>query len=163
MKKHIEFKGKVVSGWRKHSELVIPGKAKLPNAPSDWPETLCPGSLNIEISSEELPKELDVLGQGILIRKLDNGILRPIFVIEQKAIRNNTIGPNSSVKGRGDAQVWRAFIKVEKSQEIYDCWVLRRLDSGMTRQIELVSDVNLRRTLNLVDGEYVLVSLEGDI
>lgn len=157
----IGFKGKIVSGSGKHAELGIPGKEKLSNAPADWPKTLCPGSLNVEISSKELPKELDKLGQGILIRRLDNGILKPTFVIEQKAICNNTIGPNGPVKGRGDAQVWRAKIIVEKTKEIFNCWVLRRLDSGMTRHIEMVSGVNLRSALNLVDGDYVLVSLEG--
>jgi len=31
----IEFKGKFVSGWGKHCELIIPGKDKLSNAPDD--------------------------------------------------------------------------------------------------------------------------------
>lgn len=163
MKIQIEFKGKIVSGCGKHSDLGIPGRGKLPNSPIDWPETLYPGSLNIEISVEELPKELGNLGPGTLIKKLDNGILKPAFVIEQKAILNNTIGSNGPVKGRGDAQVWRAKIKVEKSKEIYDCWVLRRLDSGMTKHIELVSDKHLREFLKLLDRDKVIVSLEGDI
>ena len=159
----IEFKGKIVSGQGDHSDLGIPGKDKLSHAPEDWPKFLCPGSLNVEISADELPKELDILGEGILIKKLDNGALKSAFVIEQKAIINNTIGPNCQVKGRGDAQVWRAKILVEKSKETYNCWVLRRLDSGMTRHIELISDKHLRKALNLLDGDKVLVSLEGDI
>lgn len=158
----IEFKGKIISGQGDHYDLGIPGKNELSHAPEDWPKTLCPGSLNVEISIEDLPKELDNLGQGTLIKKLDNGILKPTFVIEQKAILNNTIGPKGPVKGRGDAQVWRAKIIVEKSKEIYDCWVLRRLDSEMTKHIELVSDKYLRETLKLSDGDRVLVSLEGD-
>ncbi len=161
MKMQIEFKGKIVSGQGNHADLGIPGKNKLSHAPEDWPVTLCPGSLNVEILIDELPKELDALGQGTLIKKLDNGILKPSFVIEQKAILNNTIGPNGLVKGRGDAQVWRAKIIIEKSKETYNCWVLRRLDSGMTKHVELVSDVNLRKVLNLVNGDQVFVSLEG--
>lgn len=157
----IKFKGKVVSGCGKHCELIIPGKAKLPDAPSDWPEVLCPGSLNIEISIEELPKELDDLGPGAFIKKLDNDILKPAFIIQQSAILNNTIGPQGPVKGRGDARVWRAKISVLKTHQDFPCWVLRRLDSGMTRHIELVSDANLRRTLNLCDGDSVCVHLEG--
>jgi len=160
-KMQMDFKGKIVSGQGDHSKLVIPGKDKLFNAPDDWPKSLCPGSLNVEISIEELPRELNSLGPGTLIKKLDNGILKPIFIIEQKAILNNTIGPNGPVKGRGDAQVWRAKIKVEKSKEICNCWVFRRLDSAMTGHIELVSDVNMRKTLNLCDGDSVIVYLEG--
>jgi hypothetical protein len=163
MKKHIEFKGKVVSGWIKHSELAIPGKSKLPSAPSDWPETLCPGSLNIEISVNDLPKELDNLGPGMLIKKLDNGILKPVLIIKQEDIINNTIGPNGPVKGRGDAQVWRAKLLVEKSKNMHDCWVLRRLDSGMTKHLELASTEHLRQALNLLDGDKVSVLLEGGI
>lgn len=159
----IEFKGKIVSGQGDHSDLGIPGKDKLSHSPEDWPKNLCRGSLNVEISSGVLPKELNNLGEGTLIRKLDNGILKPAFVIEQKAILNNTIGPNGPVRGRGDAQVWRAKILVEKSKETYDCWVLRRLDSGMTRHIELVSDKHLRTILNLQDDDKVLVSIEGEM
>lgn len=163
MKKHIEFKGKIVSGQGNHSDLGIPGKNKLPHAPEDWPQILCSGSLNVEISAEDLPKELESLGDGVLIKKLDNGVLKPAFVIEQKAILNNTIGPNCRVEGIGDAQVWRAKLLVEKSKKTYDCWVLRRLDSGMTRHLELVSDKHLRKTLNLLDGDMISVLLEGAI
>jgi len=157
----IEFKGKVVSGCGKHSDLIIPGKMKLPNAPSDWPDVLCPGSLNVEIFIAELPKGLDDLGPGVLVKKLDNGILKPAFVIQQSAIINNTIGPLGPVIGRGDALLWRAKINVLKTAQDFSCWVLRRLDSGMTRHIELVSSVNLRRTLNLCDGNSVCIYLEG--
>ena len=156
----IEFKGKIVSGCGKHSYLVIPGKGQLLIAPDDWPTFLFPGSLNVEISREELPKDLEKLGPGSFIKKLDNGILKPTFVIEQKAILNNTIGPNGPVKGRGDAQVWRAKIKVVKTMEIYDCWVLRRLDSAMTIHLELVSDKNLRNILKLNNADEVFVSIE---
>lgn len=159
----ITFKGKIVSGQGDHSKFGIPGKKNVSDAPVDWPENLCPGSLNIEISANEIPKELDNLGPGILIKKLDNGILKPAFVIKQNAILNNTIGPDKPPprNGRGDAQVWRAKINVLKTNQNFACWVLRRLDSGMTKHIELVSSVNLRKILNLVDGDDVLVSLEG--
>lgn len=163
MKIQIELKGKIVSGQGDHSDLGIPGKDRLFYAPSDWPKTLHPGSLNVEISVNDLLKKLDILGQGTLIKKLDNGLLKPAFVIEQQAILNNTIGPNCHVKGRGHAQVWRARIKVVESGEICDCWVLRRLDSGMTKHIELVSDKYLRETLKLCDGDQVIISLQGDI
>ena len=159
----IEFKGKVVSGCGKHSELIIPGKKVLPFAPDDWPHALCPGSLNIEISTMEIPSELERLGPGIMMKKLDNGFLKPALVIEQKAIKNNTIGPNCRVKGRGDAQVWRAKISVEKSKEECSCWVLRRLDSAMTAHIELVSDRKLRESLNLCDEDRVIVALQGEV
>lgn len=159
--KNIEFKGKVVSGQGNHSDLGIPGKNKLPYAPDDWPDILYPGSLNVEILTNELPKDLDTLGPGNLIKKLDNSILKPAFVIKQNAIINNTIGPNGTVKGRGDAQVWRAKITILKIKQNFQCWVLRRLDSGMTRHIEIVSNVGLRQTLNLHDGDDVCVCLQG--
>jgi len=157
----IEFKGKVVSGQGDHSNLGIPGKVNLQHTPEDWHQILYPGSLNVEISTDDLPRELNSLGQGALIKKLDNGILKPAFLIEQKAIVNNTIGPYGPVKGRGDAQVWRAKISVLKTKRTFSCWVLRRLDSGMTRHIELVSDLNLRKALNLCDGDSVSIYLEG--
>lgn len=159
----IKFVGIIVSGQSSHKNLGIPGKHSLPNAPSDWPKILCPGSLNVKVKTDQLPVELDKLGEGRCIKKFDNGILKPLFVIPQSDITNNTIGPNCRIKGRGDAQVWRAKINVVKSGEVYDCWVLRRLDSGMSIHIELVSDKKLREILNLNDGDDVIVSIEGGI
>lgn len=59
MKMLIEFKGKIVSGQGDHSDFGIPGKDNLINASDDWPKTLYPGSLNIEISSEDLQRNLN--------------------------------------------------------------------------------------------------------
>lgn len=159
---NIEFKGKIVSGQGNHSNLVIPGKNKLSYAPEDWPDILYSGSLNVEVFINELPKDFDSLGPGNLIKKLDNGILKPAFVIKQNEIINNTIGPGGPVRGRGDAQVWRAEIIIFKTKQKFKCWVLRRLDSGMTRHLEIVSDVSLRHTLSLQDGDDVCVYLQGD-
>lgn len=159
----IAFNGKIVLGQRGHSKLGIPGKESLVDSLSDWPTALYPGSLNVEVSMDDLPSELDMLGQGKVIKKLDNGILKPAFVIDQKDIKNNTIGPGCKVEGKGHGQVWRAKLKLEKNEEIYDCWVFRRLDSAMWRHIELVSDKNLRESLDLNDGDHVIVSIEGDM
>ncbi|MDP2643567.1 MAG: hypothetical protein Q8P24_01365 [Desulfobacterales bacterium] len=158
----MEFRGKIVRGQGDHAKLGIPGKGMLAHAPADWPDILYPGSLNVLISIDNLPKELQKLGDGTHIQKLDNGMLKPAFVIEQRMILNNTIGPNERVKGRGDAQVWRVKLTVEKSKECLNCWVLRRLDSAMTRHIEIVAEKYLRGILKLNDGDDVIVSFDGE-
>jgi hypothetical protein len=47
----LEFEGTVINGLGTHSELLVPGRALLPQAPTDWPETVHPGSLNLRVAS----------------------------------------------------------------------------------------------------------------
>lgn len=49
----LAFEGSVSGGAGKHSEMLIPGRGALPGAPDDWPETLCPGSLNVVFHTPE--------------------------------------------------------------------------------------------------------------
>ena len=159
----IVFLGQIVAGCGQHKELGLPGLSELDNAPDDWPESLHPGSLNILISLSNVPEILNSLGSGRYIQKLDNGFLKPEFVIEQHLIKNNTIGPNEKDKKRGHAQVWRAIIEAIKTSQKHACWVLRILDSGMWQHIEIVSEKYLRKQLGLADGDFVNVSLYGEL
>ena len=75
------------------------------------------------------------------------------------AIQNNKLRPKQDNPHRGDAQVWRTALIAEHLQEPYDCWVLRRIGSGIKRQLEIVSDRMLRRELGLIDKMNVIVHL----
>lgn len=149
----LEFNCVVRTGQGKHAHMVIPGRSDLPDAPKDWPETLCPGSLNAGVSS--FPPEFDALGVGEGLKKLDEGKFRPEFVIPKAKIKNNS---------RGDGQVWRARLRVSNSGAEVECWVFRRIGSTIKRQIELVAADHLRQKLNVNDGTEIVVTIfEGTV
>lgn len=157
----LTFTGCIVSGKGRHSEMIIPGRPALSSAPDDWPEILYPGSLNVRIDDRfGLPKTLAKCA-GEFIQKLDAGMFRPAFEIRFDAIRNNGLKPTPNQPRRGDAQVWRASLYLPPRQLRIDCWVLRRFWSDIKKQLEIVSDKNLRTDFRLADGTYVLVDLYG--
>ena len=49
----LRFKGTVISGIGKYSELVFPDRDEFRGAPEDWPEGLQEGSLNVRITDDE--------------------------------------------------------------------------------------------------------------
>ena len=139
------FEGLIVNGIGKHSELTVPGNSALSDAPSDWPERLCPGSLNLHVL--EYPSAFAERGLSPSTKSLDMANFEPAFVIVRDAMRNNLLRERDGMPNRGDAQVWRASLSAE-GRDI-DCWVLRRFGSGLTSQIELVAGVGLRGELGL--------------
>ncbi|MEX1098581.1 MAG: hypothetical protein WED34_21220 [Planctomycetales bacterium] len=150
MPRTLTFCCSVKKGIGKHSDLRIPGTNELPDAPSDWPTTLQPGSLNALIDDNGYPDGFESLGSGPGMKKLDDGCFEPEFVIPKDKIKNNS---------KGDAQVWRACIVVNATGEEIACWALRRIGSGIKKQIELVSAVHLRNTFRLGEDAKVTVRL----
>jgi len=108
------------------------------------------------------PSNLDALGGGDRIKKLDNGEFKPLLVIPRKKITNNSLRPTPQCPQRGDAQAWQANLTVLRTGLSEKCWVLRRIGSGIARRLELISENHLRTSLELKDGDEVTVTmLEG--
>lgn len=139
------FVGKVVNGIGKHSELVVPGKHSLPNAPGDWPEKLFAGSLNVRVIV--FPEIFAQRGLANSAKSLDVAGFEPEFIIPNEAMINNRLTPLPRQPLRGTAQVWRATL--HSADHTASCWILRRIDSSLQNQIEVVSGVGLRKELGL--------------
>lgn len=150
MRRSITFRCSIKKGIGKHSDLKIPGRLECAAAPSDWPIHLEPGSLNALIRADGYPDSFDSFGSAPGMKRLDEGLFVPEFVIPKTEIKNNT---------KGDAQVWRARISVPGTGDDVDCWALRRIGSGIARQVELVSEVHMRTEFHLEDGSEVVVTL----
>ena len=160
--RELVFTGDVRSNMGKFSNMRIPGRKELPQAPENWPLTLCPGSMNIGLSDDGFPAKFQALGEKEGVKKLDEGNFVPEFIIPYNDIANNSLAPKAGSPLRGYAQVWRAIITVPVSGRSAECWLLRRIDSGIKRQIELVSEKRLKTELGVDDGAAVVVKvLEG--
>ena len=161
----LEFKGQITTGVGRYSNMVIPGREKLSEAPADWPTKLCPGSLNVVI--DEYPEGFTPpAGRSGGVYRLDDGSYAPEFVIPGQLIVNNGLKYNGEP---ASAQVWRARLHVVSRSEEIDCWVLRRFGSNVGKDragdvLEIVSKDHLRSLHDLhEDGKSVIVVLiEGD-
>jgi hypothetical protein len=154
----LRFEGFVTAGIGRHSELGIPGRADVATAPTDWPERLFPGSLNVRITA--YPKAFAQHRLPETIRSLDSGLFVPTFEVRRDEIRNNRLSPTDAVPRRGDAQVWRATIETTDAMICASCWALRRFGSQVGEQLELVADIRLR-DLGLDDERRVVVAVFG--
>jgi hypothetical protein len=141
----LQFGGSVINGQGDHSKLFVPGRLVLPNAPEDWPATLQPGSLNVLIAA--YPPEWHQRRLTANVRVLDDGWFSPQFTIPHNQFRNNQLVPLPSKPRRGIGQVWRASLIANDNQ--LDCWVLRRIDSGLRDVLELVAGCAVRPRLGL--------------
>jgi hypothetical protein len=141
----LAFEGSVVNGQGDHSKLVVPGRSLLSDAPEDWPETLRPGSLNVRISV--YPPAWHERGLSASVKVLDTGVFPPEFLIPQGRMHNNRLTPTPSKPRRGIGQVWRATLNANGG--CLDCWVLRRIDSGLRDVLELVAGCAIRPALGL--------------
>lgn len=139
------FSGLIVNGIGGHSELIIPGRNDLEDAPAEWPERLFPGSLNVRVIC--YPPEFASRGLRSSTKVLDTAGFEPELVIPQAKMINNKLTPTVAFPTRGTAQVWRASIITEG--RMIECWVLRRIGSGLADQIELVSEIKLRARLGV--------------
>jgi len=158
---NLYFMGKVISGCRKYSELEFPDKTKIEGASEDWPNGLFKGSLNVRINEDGYPKEFSQLGYQNNIKILDKIGFQPEFIIPGNLIKNNELLPTTEYINRGNAQVWKALLTNKHSKEYICCWVVRRFGSGLCRDIELVSDICLRKKLKLENGDNVEVCVSG--
>ena len=141
----LEFEGTVINGLGKHRELLVPGRSFLPQAPPDWPETFQPGSLNLKVTS--YPPVWRRRGLGNSVKELDSGIFLPQFVISQNQLGNNLLSPTPAKPKRGIGQIWRASLAANGGE--LDCWILRRIESGLRDVLELVSGYPIRSRMGL--------------
>ena len=150
----LKFEGRIVSGVKLHSMMVMPGRNDLLSAPADWPDRIQPGSLNVLI--EKYPDGFvppRARAEGVY--RLDNQIFRCAFFIPGDCISNNEL------MYRGEpspAQVWKAKLNVPDKKLSIDCWVLRRLGSNVGSEIagdvlEVVSDKHLRSEFDLYEDD----------
>lgn len=143
--KSLVFDGVVINGRGGHAELGVPGRHELPSAPHDWPEQLFPGSLNLRVL--QYPSEFRGRGLPESVKVLDAIPFGPEFTIPHGAMRNNKLTPTPAMPRRGTAQVWRTQLTANGHTVM--CWVLRRIGSGLGRELELVSAEGLRAKLGL--------------
>lgn len=156
----LTFQGTVTGGAGKHSEMLIPGREALPDAPDDWPECLCPGSLNVVIAA--YPEGFsEPVGRTCGVYRLDDGAFRPAFVIPGDRITENKLVHNG---GPASAQVWRARLQAAGRPGVISCWVLRRFGSNVGKGrsgnvLEIVSADRLREAHDLRDDQTVRLEL----
>ena len=157
----IRYKGTIINGCGKHSELGVPGRTTLREAPDDWPDVLAPGSLNVLVASSGYPYIYRQLDIPTLVSILDNGFFKPVFTIEHAKFVNNQIIPTAQNPQNGMGQVWRTTLLAESND--IECWMLRRIGSGLKNQIELVSHEDIRATYGLDKNRRwpVTVIVEG--
>jgi len=155
----LSFKGRITDGIGRHSELYVPGRDEIRQAPEDWPVNLQKGSLNVRIFPDGYPPQFAERGLPNSTQTLDQQLIEPAFEIAQAEFGNNQLRQHPGMPHRGSAQVWRAVLTVNGQQ--HRCWVLRRYGSGLRDQLELVSDVHMRSAFGLMNGVAVEVVL-GD-
>ena len=83
----------------------MPGRALLRLSPGDWPEALCPGSLNVQI--DRYPKAFEDRGLKNRIAELDRSLFKPEFEIPRNLLGNNQLGPRTGSARRRRASVAR--------------------------------------------------------
>ena len=162
----LSFEGQIAGGLGEHAEMHFPGREELLEAPDDWPASLYPGSLNVVVFEEGYPAGFvapEMGGNGV--RELDGGEFAPAFVIPGGLIGGNKLLTPTDPR-RGSAQVWRATVRVARDAQAYDCWVVRRIGSGVGKGLagnvlEMMSDKRLRTELGVgdPDGERVSVTI----
>jgi hypothetical protein len=156
----LEFIGTVRAGSGRFAEdMIIPGHDDLFLAPLDWPTQLAPGTLNIMVNDDGFPEGFIEIGSGDGLKKFEEGKFRPTLLISPWKIAGNTLKHDSDNPTRGMAQLWRAELQVIATGQVTTCWMLRRLGSDITSEIELVSEEHLRSRLNVHDGMSVKVTV----
>jgi hypothetical protein len=103
---------------------------------------------------------LKVFGQPD-VRFLDSRRFSPEAELKWTEIGGNTLPPQPGHPDRGNAQVWRATLRNLTAGGECLCWVLRRIGSGLSVDLELVAGEKLRDRLALSDGSPVEINLEG--
>ena len=141
------FVGEIIKGRSGHATLWVPGRNDLETAPSDWPERLYAGSLNVLIPPTGYPQQMQARGIPLTVKSLDVAGCKPEFTIPQHLMRHNMLTATDAMPHRGTAQVWRAILFADG--HTIACWVLRRLGSGLEHELELVSGEGIRCSYEL--------------
>lgn len=139
------FFGVICDGLSQFSTLGIPGRGGLNHAPSDWPDQLYPGSLNVRLRAGGYPVVFRKRGLASSVESLDSGLFQPSFEIPRDQLENNFLFPLPGVPRRGDAQVWRVALHRDADPcAAVVCWLFRRFGSNVGEQLELVSGERLK-------------------
>lgn len=157
--KSIELEAVISGGMGMYSELTFPKKDALPDLPGQWAQAMCPGSLNTVIT--RYPDNMDDLGEGYGVQKLDGKKLEAAAIVPHDMIENNALKPTTYSPERGDAQIWPCEVTVESTSKTFNAWAVRRIGSAYSDVIELMSPDKLRDKHNLSDGTKVKVKILG--
>lgn len=155
----LTFHGVVTDGiGRFGNDMIVPGVSSISSPIRDWPDVLHPGTFNVLVRA--LPPEyLERIGPNVAA--LDHRKFLPEAELGWAEIERNTLTPTRARPDRGNAQIWRATIKVEQTGRHAQCWVLRRIGSGYRDKFECVAAVRLRDELAVVSGDRVRLEMEG--
>lgn len=173
---HLQFRAVVQNGEGAFNKMRFPGRTEMLESPlcldgaenfkpsKDWPEDLCPGSMNCRII--EFPKNFaEVVGEGDRIAALDTTqTFIPEFCIPKDAIENNRVGhfPNPDRPRMGIAQAWKCVVTNERTGEKFDAWHVRRVDGTYPPFhgiIELMSDKRMRDVYGLENGTEIAIDM----
>lgn len=165
MTETLDFKGRITTNSRQYYKLSFPGPNEIRGIPDNWPgRDLHPGSLNVTVDDDGFPTNWDEFGALPRVKRLDSKLFLPEFVIPGPTIENNDRTPETTgIVDGGDAQVWRAKLRVDETGNEIDCWLVRRIGSGVARYLEIVSEFYLRDKMELVDGTKVTVIVAGTL
>lgn len=160
------FEARITDGMGMYSELKFPTRSELFNnqataAQVEWLDSIQPGSLNITVDRDGYPAQIEDLGKGYNVQKLDNGLFPPELVIAQSKIGNNSIRPYAGAPERGAAQVWPCTVEKLDTHETFNAFAVRRIGSAYSDVIELMADRKLRDAHGLKTGTPVRLTLHS--
>lgn len=158
----LRFTGRVRDGAGLYKELELPGQSDLPIDIRDWPETVCPGSLNVQIERDGYPTRFVEEFPDRRVSNLDSRRFEPEAELDFDVIPNNSLTPTEQLPDRGRPQVWRAKLTKISTGESEQRWVLRRRHSRMREDtFECVAGVRLRDALSVETGDQVELVIAG--
>ena len=158
----LRFTGVVRRGIGKFSvELTLPRRDEISMPIRDWPEAPQPGSLNVRIREDGFPDGFLKAFGAADVRKLDSRRFVPEAELKWSEIGGNTLPPLPTRPDRGNAQVWRAILRNLETGDERQCWVLRRIGSALSKDLEIVAAERLRDSLQLADGTVVEIEMDG--
>lgn len=139
---HLRFRASVQDGEGAFGKIRFPGRTEMLESPlctdgaenfrpsADWPEELCPGSMNCRVI--QFPENFsEIVGKGDRIAALDHTHkFKPEFCIPKDAIENNRVGrfPHPDIPRMGIAQAWKCVVTNENTGEQFGAWHVRRVD-----------------------------------
>jgi len=153
----IAFECVVADGIGMYRDLGFPSREDCAALPKDWPDAMYRGSLNAHITA--YPANLDLLGKGAGIQRLDNRIFAPSGIVPGHLIENNFLIPNERDPDRGDAQIWPCTVEHQNTSVIFNAWAVRRSGSAYRDVIELMSHHKLRDVFRLKNDDAITVTL----
>ena len=153
--KAFKARGNVVGGCQKFRELI-----RLPDnllaGHEDWMPTFVQGTLNVEVPIASLPNILRSDG----FKGLDLNELFPPAIYRAGAdVPSNTIQPNTQNPRRGDVQLWRTTMDNLQTRTSFNCFIIRRVESGYKNIAEILGQLNFRDECRFEDGHQISIQV----